>query len=68
MPNRVAKVAVSAATYSIDRPYDYLIPEEFSDAICVGTRVELPFGKSDFDEGQLGLFSCGYRKTQPNLS
>lgn len=47
MPNHVAKVAVSAATYSIDRPYDYLIPEEFSAAVCVGTRVEVPFGKAN---------------------
>ena len=28
MPMRVAKIAVSAATYSIDRPFDYLVPEE----------------------------------------
>ena len=27
-----AKVAVSAAPYFIDRPYDYLIPEEFASA------------------------------------
>ena len=27
MPMRVAKIAVSAATYSIDRPFDYLVPE-----------------------------------------
>ena len=47
MPNHVAKIAVSAATYSIDRPYDYLIPEEFSAAVCVGTRVEVPFGKAN---------------------
>ena len=24
---QIAKVAVAAATYSIDKPYDYLIPE-----------------------------------------
>jgi len=47
MPTCVAKVAVSAATYSIDRPYDYLIPEEFSSLVSIGTRVEVPFGRAN---------------------
>ena len=28
MPPEVAKIAVSAATYWIDKPYDYRIPAE----------------------------------------
>ena len=47
MPMRVAKIAVSAATYSIDRPFDYLIPEELSDSVLVGTRVMVPFGRGN---------------------
>ena len=47
MPIRVAKIAVSAATYAIDRPYDYLIPEELADSIAVGTRVGVPFGRGN---------------------
>ncbi len=41
----IAKIAVSAATYAIDKPYDYLLPEELSAA--VGCRVLVPFGKGN---------------------
>ena len=37
MPMRMAKIAVSAATYSIDRPFDYLVPEALRDAALPGT-------------------------------
>lgn len=47
MPICVAKIAVSAATYSIDKPYDYLIPEELVGSVSVGTRVSVPFGKGN---------------------
>ena len=40
----IAKVAVSAATYSIDKPYDYLIPEPLLEKAQVGVRVMIPFG------------------------
>ena len=43
----VAKIAVSAATYSIDRPYDYLVPEELVDSVSIGTRVSVPFGRGN---------------------
>ncbi len=39
----VAKIALSAATYAIDRPYDYLIPHEL-EGILPGMRVIVPFG------------------------
>lgn len=39
-----AKIAVSAATYAIDRPYDYLVPEELRSTLKVGMRVAVPFG------------------------
>ena len=29
----VAKIALSAATYAIDKPYDYTVPEEAAEAI-----------------------------------
>ena len=41
----IAKIAVSAATYAIDKPYDYLLPEELG--AQVGCRVLLPFGKGN---------------------
>ena len=40
----VAKVALAAATYGIDRPYSYLIPAELKDRLAPGMRVMVPFG------------------------
>ena len=47
MPICVAKIAVSAATYSMDRPFDYLVPEELAASVSVGTRVTVPFGRGN---------------------
>lgn len=43
MPDAVAKIAVSAATYWIDKPYEYRIPEELRDKALPGVRVFVPF-------------------------
>ena len=43
----IARVAVSAATYTIDKPYDYLIPEKLVPKIRPGMRVTVPFGKGN---------------------
>ena len=43
----VARVAVAAATYSIDKPYDYLVPAALADRVKVGVRVTVPFGKGN---------------------
>ena len=32
---QIAKVAVAAATYAIDKPYDYLVPEELTAEVKV---------------------------------
>ncbi len=40
----VAKVAVSKAIYAIDKPYDYLIPQELEENLRPGMRVIVPFG------------------------
>ena len=39
----IAKIVLSAATYAIDRPYDYQIPEEMY-PLPAGVQVILPFG------------------------
>ena len=41
---RIAKIAVSAATYAIDKPYDYLIPPKLADDLRPGMRAAVPFG------------------------
>ena len=43
----IAKIAVSAATYAIDKPYDYLVPEELERRIQPGMRVLVPFGSGN---------------------
>ena len=43
----IVKVAVSAAPYSIDKPYDYLVPEALLDAAVPGVRVTVPFGRGN---------------------
>lgn len=40
----VAKIALHAATYAIDKPYDYLVPPELLDRLKPGMRVIVPFG------------------------
>ena len=63
-----AHIAVEAATYSIDKPYDYLIPEELRAKVMPGVRVRVGFGKgnrrtegivldihSDEDDGKVKL-------------
>ena len=44
MEPTVARIAVSAATYAIDKPYDYAIGKSLSGKIAVGMRVLVPFG------------------------
>ncbi len=39
-----ARVAVKAAVFSIDRPYDYRVPEDICGSIAPGSRVVVPFG------------------------
>ena len=43
----VARLAVSAATYAIDKPYDYIVPEAFAEKISPGIRVSIPFGRGN---------------------
>ena len=41
----IAKIAVSAATFAIDRPYSYLVPEDM--VLQPGMRVQVPFGRGN---------------------
>ena len=44
---RIAKIAVAAANYSIDKPYDYLIPDSIADLVAPGMRVTVPFSRGN---------------------
>lgn len=41
---KVAKIALNAATYAIDKPYDYTVPEAVWNLLRPGMRVIVPFG------------------------
>ncbi|MDR3277686.1 MAG: hypothetical protein LBT12_02845, partial [Oscillospiraceae bacterium] len=43
----VARIAVSAANFAIDRPYDYKVPDSLSGLILPGMRVAVPFGRGN---------------------
>ncbi|MCI8302361.1 MAG: primosomal protein N' [Oscillospiraceae bacterium] len=43
----IARVAVAAATYTIDKPYDYLVPESLAERARAGVRVTVPFGRGN---------------------
>lgn len=46
MPVLMGKIALSAATFAIDRPYSYLIPQEL-EGLKPGMRVIVPFGRGN---------------------
>lgn len=42
---QIAKIAVEAATYAIDKPYSYGVPAGMD--VSVGCRVLVPFGRGN---------------------
>ena len=42
-----ALVAVSAATFAIDKPYSYRVPGSFAEKALPGARVAVPFGRGN---------------------
>lgn len=62
----VAKIAVAAAPYSADRPFDYLIPEPLLPKAVPGVRVLVPFGRGNRrSEGV--VLACGTGEKVPAL-
>ena len=47
MARYIAKIAVSAAAYPIDKPYSYEIPEHLIKLSAPGMRVIVPFGRGN---------------------
>ena len=41
----IAKIAVSAANFAIDKPYSYFVPEGLQ--VSPGVRVIVPFGRGN---------------------
>ncbi len=40
----IAQVIVDVSAYPVDRPFDYLVPEQWEELIDTGCRVKVPFG------------------------
>ena len=40
----IVEVIVDVAAYPIDRPFDYIVPEELETIVERGSRVHVPFG------------------------
>ena len=47
MSTLVAQIAVAAATFHIDKPYDYIVPSELESQVFSGMRVLVPFGRGN---------------------
>ena len=62
----IVKVAVGAAPYSIDKPYDYLVPEELLETAIPGVRVIVPFGRGNRDSDGM-ILSRGEGTKIPGL-
>ena len=62
----IVKVAVSAAPYSIDKPYDYLVPEHLLEAAVPGVRVTVPFGRGNRESEGI-ILSRGSGEKAPGL-
>ena len=45
--NCIARIAVSAATYWTDRPYDYNVPSALAQTVKPGVRVIVPFSRGN---------------------
>ena len=59
----IAKLAVSAATFAIDKPYSYQIPDGMS--LKPGQRVTVPFGRGN--RRTEGVVLCVEAGNPPNL-
>jgi primosomal protein N' (replication factor Y) len=44
---KIAKIAVSAATFPIDKPYDYIVPQSLENSVSAGMRAVVPFGRGN---------------------
>lgn len=43
----IAQVIVDVSAYPVDRPFDYLVPQNMEQLIEAGCRVKVPFGHRD---------------------
>lgn len=61
-----ASVVIDGSTYSFDKHYDYLIPDELSKSCVVGARVLVPFGRGNIKKQAL-IMQTGLVETEKSL-
>ena len=44
-----ARIYVDTGVFHLDAPYDYEVPEKFSEAVKTGVRVQVPFGNREVE-------------------
>lgn len=44
-----ARIWVDTGVFHLDTPYDYEVPEKFSDIVTTGIRVQVPFGSREVE-------------------
>lgn len=47
MLQKYADIIIDISHEAVDRPFEYRIPDFLSEGICIGTRVNIPFGKGN---------------------
>lgn len=50
-------VALDKTTYSFDKVYDYLVPEQLADKVKAGCRVTVPFGRSNYKRQAMVIYT-----------
>ena len=50
MAHKYADVIIDISHEKVDRPFQYKIPQELSEAVYPGVRVHVPFGKGNHDK------------------
>ena len=44
-----ARIYVDTGVFHLDTPYDYEVPEKFSEIVKTGVRVQVPFGNREVE-------------------
>lgn len=63
----IAKIAVSVATYAIDKPYSYEVPVDLCEMVKPGVRVLVPFGRGNRKSEGIVLALSSSEKTRKGL-
>ena len=43
MSQKYADIIIDISHEAIDKTFQYIIPDELADALCIGMQVEIPF-------------------------